>query len=291
MAAWLILALLGGNLSTMAHDLEVYGIYYNKTGENTLGVTYGPALYNTYKGDIVIPQNVTVDGVNYVVNAVDDKAFQLCVRLTSVELPATITRIGDEGFSRCTQLTHITLPEAVTMVGDSAFYACMRLQEIVIPDAVTSIGREAFFNCGDLTDVVLGSGLQELKTMAFGCTTVSMIESITCRAAVPPVMGAADCFFATVYSDAKLTVPAASLSAYQQTDWWNLFLNVEGYNDVLLGDVDGDGALTVGDLADLIDMILAGNDSVAYNPVADCDQDGIVGIGDVAELIDTLLKS
>ena len=288
MAALLTFVLLGGNSWTMAHDLEVDGIYYNKTGNGTVSATYGPSLYNTYKEAIVIPETVTSDGVTYTVTAVGDKAFQLCVRLTSVELPATITSIGDEGFTRCPQLTHITLPEAVTSIGDSAFYACMRLEEIVVPDAVTSIGREAFFNCGELAKVVLGSGLQTIGSMAFSCTTISAINSITCRAIVPPVMAAEDCFFAPVYSDATLYVPAASLSAYQEASWWNLFLNIEAASsDVQVGDVNGDGDVDISDVTDLIDMLLTGE--TEGNPAADVNGDNEVDIADVTALIDILL--
>lgn len=285
------LVLLGSNVWADAHDLEVDGIYYNITGENTVSVTYGPTSYNTYKGDVVIPETVTSNGVTYTVTAVGDWAFQYCVRLTSVELPATITSIGDNGFTRCTQLTHIELPESLTSIGIDAFYACMRIEEVIIPDAVTVIDEEAFYNCGAITTVELGKGLQTLGSQAFGCDAYSAITSVTCRSTVPPVMGASDCFYATVYSDATLHVPNTSLTAYQQTDWWNLFLNVQGFEDMILGDVDGDGAITVGDIADLIDLILAGNASVTDYPAADCDQDGSISVGDVVRLIDMILNN
>ena len=290
-ATMVALALLTSNTWADAHDIEADGIYYNKTSENTLSVTYGPSSYNTYKGDVVIPQTVTSDGVTYTVTAIGDWAFQYCVRLTSVELPSTITSIGDNGFTYCTQLTHITLPEALTSIGIDAFHACMRIEEVIIPDNVTTIGEEAFYNCGAITEVVLGSGLQSMGAMAFGCDAYSAITSVTCRSTVPPVMGAENCFYAMVYSDATLHVPSTSLAAYQQTDWWNLFLNVEGFDNLLIGDVDGNGVISIGDLADLIDMILEGQTSVTDNPAADCDQDGSIGIADVVTLIDMILNS
>ena len=288
-AALLLIVLLGGNMWATAHDLEVDGIYYNKTGENTLSVTYGPTSYNTYTGDVVIPETVTSDGVTYTVTAIGDWAFQYCVRLTSVELPATITTIGDNGFTRCTQLTHITFPEALTSIGDVAFYACMRLEEVIVPDAVTSIGEEAFYNCGAITEVVLGSGLLTIGSKAFGCDSYSAINSVTCRSAVPPVMGAQNCFYATVYADATLYVPAASLSDYQQADWWNLFQTIETFSTVMLGDVDGDGRLSINDVTAIISILLSGNG--LYNVAADVDGDGRLSINDVTTLISILLSS
>ena len=84
---------------------------------------------------------------------------------------------------------------------------------------------------------------------------------------------------------------STALAAYQQTDWWNLFLNVEGFDNLLIGDVDGDRSISIGDLADLIDLILEGQTSVTDYPAADCDQDGSIGIADVVTLIDMILNS
>ena len=57
------------------------------------------------------------------------------------------------------------------------------------------------------------------------------------------------------------------------------------------GDVDGDGRITIGDVSDLIDMILSGNATVEDCPAADIDGDGRITIGDVSDLIDSILGS
>ena len=58
-------------------------------------------------------------------------------------------------------------------------------------------------------------------------------------------------------------------------------------NAHLLGDVNGDGEVTIADVSALIDYLMGGGniDEVA----ADCDENGIVDIGDVTALIDLLL--
>ena len=60
---------------------------------------------------------------------------------------------------------------------------------------------------------------------------------------------------------------------------------------VVPGDVDGDGQVGIGDIADLIDMILSGSATVDDCPAADVDGDGRITIGDVSDLIDQLLGS
>ena len=55
------------------------------------------------------------------------------------------------------------------------------------------------------------------------------------------------------------------------------------------GDVNGDGNITVGDVTNLIDMLLMGEEErPAY---ADVDGDGNVTIKDIATLIDMLLNN
>ena len=66
---------------------------------------------------------------------------------------------------------------------------------------------------------------------------------------------------------------------------WKNFLNISEAS--ILGDVDGDGQITIGDMADLIDMLLRG----IYNANGDMDGDGKLTIGDMADLVDLLLGS
>ena len=55
--------------------------------------------------------------------------------------------------------------------------------------------------------------------------------------------------------------------------------------------MDDDGQVGIGDIADLIDMILSGSATVDDCPAADVDGDGRITIGDVSDLIDQLLGS
>ena len=57
----------------------------------------------------------------------------------------------------------------------------------------------------------------------------------------------------------------------------------------MLGDINGDGNVTVGDVTDLIDYLLFGNASDINLSSADCNHDNKVNISDVTDLIDYLL--
>ena len=57
--------------------------------------------------------------------------------------------------------------------------------------------------------------------------------------------------------------------------------------EVVRGDVDGDGGLSISDVTALVDMLLNGAEMI---PEADADQDGSMSISDVTALIDYLLS-
>lgn len=59
--------------------------------------------------------------------------------------------------------------------------------------------------------------------------------------------------------------------------------------DVLVGDVDGDGTVDIGDVSALIDYLLWQDDTQELPAAADVDGDGEVSIVDLAKLIDTYL--
>ena len=63
-----------------------------------------------------------------------------------------------------------------------------------------------------------------------------------------------------------------------------------GTSDVVLGDVNGDGSVKIGDVTALINSLLSEDASDISLAVADCNHDGKVSIGDVTALINYLLS-
>ena len=52
-------------------------------------------------------------------------AFEGCSGLTSLTLPAGITKIGSYAFAYCSGLTSLTLPDGITSIGSYAFCLCI----------------------------------------------------------------------------------------------------------------------------------------------------------------------
>ena len=124
-----------------AYDLEKDGIYYKASTkeENSLIVTYKSDEFNSYSGDIVIPDTVTVGKKKYAVTAIGLSAFNDCKFLTSVSIPTTDKEIGYYAFSGCLSLESIVIPNSVEKVASFAFENCISLKNVTIEDGETTL--------------------------------------------------------------------------------------------------------------------------------------------------------
>ena len=101
-------------------------------------------IQSEYAGDVVIPAQIHVDGSIYIVNSIENDAFNDCSALTSIVIPNSVTFIGKGAFYGCSSLTSITIPSSITTIGGHAFLGCSSLSIINIPNSVTFIGPHAF---------------------------------------------------------------------------------------------------------------------------------------------------
>lgn len=130
---------------------------------------------------VILPDSITKLGIS---------AFDTCVKLKSIEIPASVTEIGDEAFSGCSSLTGIVIPDSVKKLGTEVFYDCesmtkcvlpkgldyipdglftncTALVDFVIPDSVKTIGLESFWYCEALSELKLPEGLVAISERAF----------------------------------------------------------------------------------------------------------------------------
>lgn len=135
------------------------GIRYTvkSVGRQTVEVTKPASNYSKYKGDIVIPEYVTYEDVDYKVVGIIAGALK-SQDFTSISLPPSITVIKDSEFSSCSKMTSITLPETIDSIFNSAFYSCSALPEINIPASVKYIGDQVFRSCSVLKEFKVAEG-------------------------------------------------------------------------------------------------------------------------------------
>ncbi len=119
-------------------------------------------------------------------------------KLTSVEIPDTVTEIGDGAFTLCealtkavlpknlktisstlfcyTAITEIKIPETVDNIRSYAFDGCTGLKTVTIPGKALAVWNEAFRGCTGLESVYLQEGVERIDSRAFeGCTSLKTL--------------------------------------------------------------------------------------------------------------------
>lgn len=206
--------------SMSAYDFKEGDLYYNVNG-NEAAVTFEVENVGSYSGDVVIPETVVHNGVEYAVTAIGYKAFRNCYNMTSIEIPNSIDSISSHAFSYCEKLQRVVIPNSVVTLYPCAFNSCTGLKSVVIGNSVRVIDEYCFQYCYQLTDVVIGSSVTYLAIKAFyDCPS---LRNITCLAPVPPTMYAYYSFSDEAYTYATLSVPGASMQAYRNDENWGRF--------------------------------------------------------------------
>ena len=132
-------------------------------------------MKGTYKGDIVIPSQITYEGTTYMVTTIGAYSFYNCQELLSVSIPNGVTQISDGAFG-LSGIKSIDIPESVATIGQYAFQTCKYLERISLPRKIEDIGNAAFSECSSLTSIQLPEGLPQVPNELFmSCSNIKSI--------------------------------------------------------------------------------------------------------------------
>ncbi len=188
-------------------------------------------------------------------NAVIETATNtLVVGCYKTVIPSSVTSIGDGAFRGMgMRFGSIEIPESVTSIGDCAFCECYSLRSITIPESVTSIGDSAFAFCSNLTSITIPRSVTSIGTSVFYRGTVVL------------------CVYENSYAH---EYAVANELDYELIDC-----------ATLLGDVDGDGFITIIDVSavqrHIAQDILIDEDRLWC---ADTNKDGEISIADASQI-------
>lgn len=209
---------------------EGYTLYYYVTSVEPNEVE----IYNdNFEGEnLIIPNVVTYEGVDYNVTAIGEYGFESCTTLETVTIKSTkIITIPDNCFSSCSNLHSISLPNSITEIGPSAF-ANTKLANITLPNSLTTIGSSAFANT-KLDQIVLPNSLTTIGSSAFfKCRN---LVSIRCNSVTPPTLESSALGATTgqpanqINANLKIYVPATSTGDYLNAEGWS------SYKDKIVG--------------------------------------------------------
>ena len=271
------------------------------------------------------------------VKSIGEAAFNLCPKLRSITIPNSVVTIeewavshnqslrelhvgsgavdiNNYAFVGNTALEIITVDEnnpvfdsrnncngIITVVNNSQvnnrnilFTACSKT---VIPEEVTWLGHGAFTH-QEITYVVLPKQITNIEYNCFECcenlTSVYNFNS-------DPQGCLSTAFEDYHYGTCTLFVPLGTKEIYENSAVWNRFQHIEEFNaDIIPGDVNGDGEITIADANNAIEVIVNGGSSGGHsrvpNPnggfwinIIDANHDGEVNIADINAIIDMIL--
>ena len=161
------------------------------------------------------------------------------------------------------EVTTLKLKDTTRGVAGCAFSDQHNLVEIIFPDCIENVGDEAFKNCAGLTKVVIPHQLENMGCEAFAyCTNLRRIDFYTTPSSCYNFIGCRgikavyaymempteiwDMFGNDddpeysqdhVFNNATLYVPSAYRAAYENTDGWKRFVNIQNIpNNICFSD-------------------------------------------------------
>lgn len=193
------------------------------------GQNYNPALQE-YLYDSGIASNSGYTTTTEALNLTEIEARGLEGKTNLTDLYAlsnfpNLVRISNNAFRNCTNLLTADIPSSVTYLGATAFEGCTNLGVCYMDRSqIDNIHASTFVGCSEMTTVVLPSTLTYIGEWAFhNCTNLIIVQ---CEATTPPEVysGAFD-----DKSNIRLYVPSASISAYQNSTYWQGFRSYNAF--------------------------------------------------------------
>ena len=181
--------------------------YYDDNKEEHL-------LCDPYVGDIAVPETITVEGVDYTVTELSEKAFDEA-DITSLALPSSIKKLGYKSISFCTELKKVNVPASVEEIAEGTFGFCEGITDftfeegnnhfimesnmlmtadkkrlihlfyaededktlnVTLPSTITAIDEYALAGCRSVKEIKLHEGVEKIGNDAFSFTSLSSIE-------------------------------------------------------------------------------------------------------------------
>lgn len=238
-------------------EAMVDGVNYSLNEDNF--TAHVVAKDGGYIGNIVIPEKVRYNNVDYSVIAIHEAAFYNNRELLKVDVKGEkLQSIGAVAFVWCHLLSEINLPNSVKEMGWRAFHNC-GLTSINLPNNLKEIPKEAFRACGYLKEVKLPNNLEKIGEAAFyDCPLESITLPTTIKEIGPEAFTSGDfrkilCYAIDVpkaeYSSFPfrlknwrgwydnriyLYIPKQSLSLYRETEPWKNCCSISAIEDGLL---------------------------------------------------------
>ena len=141
------------------------------------------------------------------ITKIGENAFNMCVALTTIKLPAELKTIDAQAFRSCDHLATVDYGTKVETIGDGAFWSTGALKKFFFKGSVKTLGANAFRESG-LTCVHLKGDMTIGKEAFMKCTSLKYVEFPATSSATQPLTYVAEGMFAGCTSLPFITLPS-----------------------------------------------------------------------------------
>ena len=234
----------------------------------------------------------------------------------SEEEAAAVTTLGSvfRGRADIGQFPELRYFTGLEVIDDYAFCESSIGPVVTIPGTVHTVGHHAFGSCNNLKEVFVEEGVEKIDYLAFSgpITFLSLPASLTTMSsmAVDPYVNADpssgifipegdlwvyvhsktpatinEFAFYYLFGEGHLVVPPGTIDAYKAEPGWSHFGEY-----LVLGDVNGDGAVNVLDVTTLVSYVLNEPTSPFVEAAADVNGDGNINSLDITAIVSLILN-
>lgn len=231
---------------------------------------------------------VTIESVTLpnTIETIGESAFNSCLSLKEITIPASVTQIEGLAFTNCTSLERICVAEENPNYKDIdgvlynkestilLFYPGGRTGVYTVPEGVEDIAEYSFYYTKGVKKVVFPESLKHIGIGAFGDSNV---DWMCFTGAMPEIE-----IYAFRYLELTVYYPEGD-STWSTEDVYGAFsIDWESYTDIdavldetkiILGDCNGDGAITAEDALAVLKDIVGISQPVFISEAADCNGD------------------
>ncbi|MDD4822218.1 MAG: leucine-rich repeat protein, partial [Bacteroidales bacterium] len=186
---------------------------------------------NTFKDNTVI---TTLSDLSKLVNliSIGNYAFQNCTKITSADIPATVTTIGNSAFAGCNALTQFVVASANTAFKtvNGVLYNFAITELISYPNGKTS------------TSLNIPETVTSIRDYAFkGDNKLAVINAKTST----PATATTNSFDSVNKTTCKITVlTSAAITTYRAATGWSAFTTIEQFISIVTVNVATAGTLS-----------------------------------------------
>ncbi len=244
--------------------------------------------------DWVDKKNITlIDDEAFANSGIENANFSDAIRLkrigafafagtpvSTVNLPPGLKELGDGAFLYATNLKKMIIPSRVKAISNYALAGTNIDNNNLMTEGLKSIGDYALYNLHQIKDLTIPATVYYIGTQAMAGMTG--LQNLEAKPVKVPILGE-NVWAGVDQSQVKLNIHT---KAYKNAAQWKEFKTMLSF---LLGDVNNDAKINVGDATTLINKIL-GTEVAVFNPdAADLDKNDNINVSDVTALINMIL--